>query len=30
MFIISLIIRIIETACFNNTTLMAELEGKIS
>ena len=30
MFIISLIIRIIKTTCFNNTTLMAELEGKVS
>ena len=28
--IITLIIRIIKTMCFNNTTLMAELEGKVS
>ena len=30
MFIIIIIIRIIKTTCFNNTILMAELEGKLS
>ena len=29
MFIIILIIRIIKTTCFNDTILMAELEGKL-
>ena len=29
MFVIILIIRIIKTACFNNTISMAELEGKL-
>ena len=29
MFIIILIIRIIKTTCFNNTILMAKLEGKL-
>ena len=29
MFVIILIIRIIKTTCFDNTILMAELEGKV-